>query len=179
MFIELYRAAMAKAMGSIAKMSRVAVFKKLNAERKYQQSRWNPASNDASTREYGVIATRMTELGQETVLERYHELGAWISFMETYLEEARNINSKSDDKDAALLKILAVGALAVACLEQHGCPERPVPKTTKVPDKPVHGGYPTSPAYHGEQADCGRQADFVKELIPDCGCQDCPVHRPG
>jgi hypothetical protein len=108
-------------------MSRVAVFKKLRDEREYQQSRWDP-NGDAANREYGTCLTVLNDLGQFPKLERYHELGAWISFMGTYLEEARDLNSKSDDKDAALLKVRAVGALTVAALEQHGCPDRPTPK---------------------------------------------------
>ena len=98
-----------------AKLTRLQVFKKLNHERQYQQERWKDHIDD------NVVVTVLTE--KDTVVpEPAHEVGAWISFMETYLQEARNLNAKGED---ALLKIRCVAALGVACLEQHGCPDRP------------------------------------------------------
>jgi hypothetical protein len=102
-----------------AKMRRIAVFKKINHERMYQQSRWDPKSG-----EYGTCVGALTDQSHP-VEERYHEVGAWISFMESYLAKARDVNSTSDDLTEALLGIRKVVALGVACLEQHGCPDRP------------------------------------------------------
>lgn len=136
----------------IAKMSRVAVFKKLRDEREYQQSRWDLNA------ECGTCLTVLNDQGQQPKVERYHELGAWISFMETYLEEARDLNSKGED---ALLKVRAVGALAVAALEQHGCPDRPVPKDEGSPDKP------------------NRNTEFNETPGPCSSPDHCPVHKAG
>ena len=91
-----------------AKLTRIGVFKKFRDERDYQQDRWDPSGSEVANMEYGLCETRLTTTS-EPKLERYHELGAWISFMETYLEEARDLNSKTDDKEAALLKVRAVG----------------------------------------------------------------------
>lgn len=117
MFTDLLIGALKK-MG-VAKMSRVQVFKKLQHERLYQQSRWDLNQG------HSTIETRLRD-DIEPVVERFHELGAWISFMETYLEKARDINSTSDDKEEPLLFIRKVTAMGVACLEQHGCPDRTV-----------------------------------------------------
>jgi hypothetical protein len=147
-----------------AKMSRVEVFKKLKNERDYQQGRWDAL---AASNEYGVCETRLGRNGEGLAVERYHELGAWISFMETYLEEARDLNSKTDDKDAALLKVRAVGALAVAALEQHGCPDRPKKGSSDQGSSDQGAEAPSGPAYHGEQPN-------------GCPSKDnCPVHKDG
>jgi hypothetical protein len=87
--------------------------------------------------------------------------------METYLEEARDLNSKTDDKEAALLKVRAVGALAVACLEQHGCPDRPAPVDLEAARRADQGAaFPDKP---------NKDAEFH-------GCphgDHCPVHKAG
>jgi hypothetical protein len=136
-----------------AKMVRTEVFKKINHERLYQQGgRW---PLEAGFVEGGICRTSLSA-SESTTEERYHEIGGWISFMETYLEEARDINSKSDDTQAALLKIRAVAAMAVACLEQHGCPDRPEPK---------------------ERLITPELREFLKKMIPPCDDKDCPIHR--
>lgn len=160
-----------------AKMSRVEVFKKLRDEREYQQSRWDPA---LGTREYGVCETRLNAIGQKPAIERYHELGAWISFMETYLQEARNLNSKGDDLEQSLLKVRAVGALAVAALEQHGCPDRPGWPPATEPTKVDKATTVDGPAYHGDRGNASekRLAEILSE-VPHCGNHQCPVHGSG
>jgi len=56
-----------------------------------------------------------------------HEVGAFILFMEDYLHEARHQLSRAADPEAsqaALSTPRKVIALDVACMEQHGAPER-------------------------------------------------------
>jgi hypothetical protein len=133
------------------KLTRNEVFKKINHERVYQQGRWDPKAGE---NEGGLCQVQLAP-GEQAVTERYHEIGAWISFMETYLEEARDINSKSDDHEGALLKIRCVAAMAVACLEQHGCPDRPEPKSPEIPPE---------------------VKELLRRLLPDCGDKGCMFH---
>jgi len=63
-----------------------------------------------------------------TVEERPHDVAGWLLIMEGELAEAKQAWIKGvGDKDA-LLEILQVIAVGVACLEQHGVVERKPPE---------------------------------------------------
>lgn len=72
------------------------VFDAIAVERNYQDRKWGGTTHDQN-----------------------HNLGDWISFMETYLDEARNANSHGDST-TALAKIKKVTALGVAAMEYLG-----------------------------------------------------------
>lgn len=76
------------------------------SERAYQEVRWNPATTSSG----GL-----------------HEIGAWLTFMRSYLREAEEQISRGADpqaSDAALNTIRKITAMGVACMEQHGAPMR-------------------------------------------------------
>lgn len=59
--------------------------------------------------------------------EGLHEVGAFICFMQDYLDEARHQISRGSDPEAslaALHTLRKVTAMGVACMEQHGAPKR-------------------------------------------------------
>jgi hypothetical protein len=146
----------------VYKLARVDVFKKLNRERMYQQSKWSPA---ASGNEGGICVVTLKE-GEEGVLERYHEIGAWISYMMSYLREAQDLDAHGDNHKEALAKIRCVTAMGVACLEQHGCPDRE--------ESPERRGDHAHPPAEFNKTDVLRT--FLSSLIPDCKLKDCPIH---
>ncbi len=83
--------------------SREEVYAAIDSEREYQK-KWDTAESSGK-----------------------HEAAAWILFMEQYLQEAREIESKAAAEDVrgkVLSKIRCVAALGVACMEQHGAPKR-------------------------------------------------------
>jgi hypothetical protein len=78
----------------------------LASERAYQDERWNPAT---------------------TTSGGYHEIGAWLTFMRSYLREAEEQISRGAEPEAsgeALHTIRKITAMGVACMEQHGAPHR-------------------------------------------------------
>ena len=53
-----------------------------------------------------------------------HEVGTYLTYLRHYLNLAGTaVMTGSDDRDG-LAEIRKIAALAVACLEQHGCPGR-------------------------------------------------------
>lgn len=82
------------------------VYAALDSERDYQDSRWN---------------------AETTTSEGKHSLEEWIVYMENYLAEAKQILSRLSTQIAhpqALGIIRKVTAMGVACMEQHGAPQR-------------------------------------------------------
>ncbi len=59
--------------------------------------------------------------------DKPHTVGNFLLIMEGELEEAKQAWRKSDNDEGALLEILQVIAVGVACLEQHGIVEREDP----------------------------------------------------
>ncbi len=82
--------------------TRQEVYYAIDTERNYQDSKWNKDTTSSGG---------------------FHEVAAWILFMEEYLNEARVAVSRGSDPEAsikALNSIRKVAALAVACMEQKG-----------------------------------------------------------
>lgn len=78
----------------------------LRGEREYQDERWN----ENTTTSGGI-----------------HEVGAWLTFIRSYLRQAEEQISRGADpqaSDAALHTIRKITAMGIACMEQHGAPER-------------------------------------------------------
>jgi len=73
--------------------TRDEVFDAINSERNYQDTRWP---------------------GHE------HEIASYLTYMQSYLNEAINIASKTAALDA-LRKVVTLG---VKCMEEHGAPLR-------------------------------------------------------
>ncbi len=86
--------------------TRAEVYAAIDGEREYQDRRWN---------------------ADTTTSEGKHSLEEWIVYMEDYLAEAKHILSRTawqDGQSKALDAIRKVTALGVACMEQHGAPQR-------------------------------------------------------
>lgn len=82
------------------------VYRAIDGERKYQDSKWNPETTPSG--------------GQ-------HSVGAWLTFMRVYLRQAEEqLTGKPDPEasDQALHTIRKVAAMAVACMEQNGVKTR-------------------------------------------------------
>lgn len=87
------------------KMKRQDVYKRIDGERDYQDQRWN------------------TNLREGDVPDEEKPVAEWLNYIEYHLSKAKNINYHLD-KEATLAELRKVAALAVRCLEIHGCPER-------------------------------------------------------
>lgn len=96
------------------KTTRAEVYKVIDGERAYQDSKWNESTCESA----GV-----------------HNPTEWLVYMENYLLEAKHIVSRESDQTAfpkALANIRKIAAMAVACMEQNGAPERVVVSGVKV-----------------------------------------------
>lgn len=82
-------------------MNRVEIYKEIDNERDYQDSKWK--NQDVSDLEKSI--------------------SEWIIYIEKHLEKAKSDIYQLDKTDA-LSEIRKVAALSVACLEIHGCPHR-------------------------------------------------------
>jgi len=86
--------------------TREEVYKAIDSERDYQESRWNKDT---------------------TVSENIHSFEDWIMYMEDYLAEAKHLLSREARQDAdpqccnIMRKVVSMG---VNALEQHGAPHR-------------------------------------------------------
>lgn len=88
------------------KIPTTEVFKAIESERDYQESRWNPNTTTSS----GV-----------------HSIEEYIMYMEDYLAEAKHLLSRNarQDSDGPCLDIMRkVTAMGVVCMEQNGAPQR-------------------------------------------------------
>lgn len=79
-------------------MNRSEVYHLIDGERDYQISRWK-------------------------TLERHHEIGTWLAFMQHYLTRAIADITKANHREA-MCNIRKIAALAVVAMEDHGAPER-------------------------------------------------------
>lgn len=91
------------------KMERTDVYKHLDTERDYQDLRWSPRREKNDTPD-----------AEKPPAE-------WINYMEYHLDAAKVEVYKLEDEEA-LAHVRKVAALAVRCLELHGCPEREIPQ---------------------------------------------------
>lgn len=55
-----------------------------------------------------------------------HSVGDWLNFMDTYLHDAKRAFTTGGET-GALDELRKVTALGVACMEQHGAPQRILP----------------------------------------------------
>ena len=91
------------------KMEREHVYKRIDAERKYQDLRWNSGQRAGDTPDE-----------EKPVAE-------WLNYIEYHLSKAKDCNYHLNKEDA-LAEIRKVAALAVRAMEIHGCPERIMPE---------------------------------------------------
>ena len=90
-------------------MERSEVYDRIDTERDYQDLRWSPRreANDTPDEEKPPAE--------------------WLNYMEYHLDAGKVEVYKLND-DEALAHVRKVAALAVRCLELHGCPERVIPE---------------------------------------------------
>lgn len=81
-------------------MEREKVYKLINGERDYQDTKWT---------------------GHK------HEVGAYILLLEEYAKRAREQWTDSNSDVSALDMIRKVAGIAVHCMEEHGAPSRKIP----------------------------------------------------
>ena len=91
------------------KMERTEVYKRIDTERDYQYLRWTPRRQ-----------TNGTPDEQKPPAE-------WINYIEYHIAKAKDEVYMLNDEEA-LAHVRKVAALAVRCLELHGCPERVIPE---------------------------------------------------
>jgi len=91
------------------KMERTEVYKRLDTERLYQDLQWS---------------TRRTLDGTP---DEQKPPAEWINYIEYHIGKAKESVYMLNDQDA-LAEIRKVAALAVRCIEIHGCPERVIPE---------------------------------------------------
>ena len=77
------------------------MFQAIVAERAYQEAKWG------------------------TLAQHPHDVAGWLLVMRKELDEALTAWASTRGDDAALLEILQVVSVGVACLEQHGVVQRP------------------------------------------------------
>lgn len=85
---------------------RADVFKAIDSERDYQDSRWNP---------------------ETTTSDGLHSLEEWYVYIEDYVSEAKHALSRlpRQEGDPKALDIMRkVATMAVCAMEQHGAPQR-------------------------------------------------------
>jgi hypothetical protein len=87
------------------KMNRQDVYKRIDDERDYQDQRWN------------------TNLREGDVSDEEKPVAEWLNYIEYHLSKAKDTNYHLD-KETTLAEVRKVAALAVRCIEIHGCPER-------------------------------------------------------
>jgi len=93
-------------------MERNDVYQKIDTERDYQDLRWSPRRDKNNTPDE-----------QKPPAE-------WLNYIEYHLSKAKEQVYLLEDENA-LAEIRKVAALAVRCLEIHGCPERIIPEDLK------------------------------------------------
>ena len=90
-------------------MLRKDVYKCIDKERNYQDLRWSPERTKNGTP------------------DEEKPPAEWINYIEYHLSKAKEMVYYLKDEEA-LAEIRKVAALAVRCLELHGCPERTIPE---------------------------------------------------
>jgi len=92
-------------------MKREDVYKLIDGERDYQDSRWD---NDAEKRS-----------GKPDILDRDKSIAEWLNYLEFHLQEAKHGVYALEPKKAKA-SIRKIAALAVACMENNDCPPRKI-----------------------------------------------------
>lgn len=95
---------------------RLAVYEALDGERDYQDERWG------GTGTHGI-----------------HSVTEFLVYIQDYTNEALHTETREEDETAnrkALDGVRKIGALAVACMEQHGAPKRQRPYKIVGSNKP-------------------------------------------
>lgn len=88
------------------KVTRAEVYKAIDSERAYQDSKWNP---------------------ETTTSDGMHSLEEWFMYIEDYVNEAKHILSRQSRQvgDVTALDIMRkVAGMSVCAMEQHGAPLR-------------------------------------------------------
>jgi len=93
-------------------MERTDVYYKIDTERDYQDLRWSPRREENNTPD-----------AEKPPAE-------WINYIEYHLNKAKT-SVYHLEEEHALAELRKVAALAVRCLELHGCPERIIPEDLK------------------------------------------------
>lgn len=95
-------------------MNRQEVYKLIDGERAYQDS-----------------------LGTDRVepSERPHDVGGYLTLIRSYSHKADMAWTDQAGAEAALAVVRKIAAIAVACMERHGAPERNLNPKTQVWDK--------------------------------------------
>jgi len=91
------------------KMDREEVYDRIDTERLYQDLRWSPRREKNETPDESKPPAE------------------WINYIEFHIGEAKREVYFLNDQEA-LAHVRKVAALAVRCLEIHGCPERIIPE---------------------------------------------------
>ena len=91
------------------KMEREKVYERIDKERDYQDLRWVVSKDSDKTPDT-----------EKPVAE-------WLNYIEFHLAKAKE-KVYMLENDAALAEVRKVAALAVRCLEIHGCPKRKIPE---------------------------------------------------
>lgn len=90
-------------------MKRENVYKLIDSERDYQDSRWDDHLE--------------TRSGKNDILDRDKSIAEWLTYIEFHLAEAKHSVYALESKRAKE-SIRKIAALAVACLENNECPAR-------------------------------------------------------
>jgi hypothetical protein len=88
------------------RLTRPEVYKLIDGEREYQDKRWN---------------------SNTTTSQGWHSPQEWLTFIQDYTQEALHIGCREADQVAynkQLAIIRKIAGMSVACMEQHGAPER-------------------------------------------------------
>jgi D-aminopeptidase len=90
-------------------MKREDVYKLIDGERDYQDSRWNDSSE--------------TRSGKPDILDKDKSLAEWLNYIEFHLGEAKHAVYALEPKKVRE-SIRKIAALAVVCMEYYDCPPR-------------------------------------------------------
>jgi len=89
---------------------RAKVYKAIDGERAYQASQWQKNGARKGHPNYRD--------------DDKHSVTEWLMFREPYYQAAAVAADTAGEQEVALHNIRKLTALGVACLEEHGCPER-------------------------------------------------------
>lgn len=95
-------------------MSRKEVYRLIDGERDYQDSRWS-----------NIFESRNNK---PDVPDESKSIAEWLNYIEFHLNEAKHAVYALEPKDATA-SIRKVAALAVRAMEIHGAPERKIEKS--------------------------------------------------
>lgn len=90
-------------------MKRKDVYKLIDGERDYQDSRWDNNKEQRS--------------GKDDILDRDKSLAEWLIYLEFHLNEAKHYVYALEPKRAKE-SIRKIAGLTVACMEHNDCPPR-------------------------------------------------------